>query len=239
MGWYPNGQSASGIYIFDQMSTAGALASAPGASPINLLGFSGLSYSPAAGTKYALPDPLGPTFTGEGTVSLWVRRNNVAGNSGSPIAYSNSTLNSHYPYAPNGLIYLAIFYGGGSRKDDVTSLVDFTQPHLLTITASGSAGQWRAYQNGMLLTYDNTYSAPAALAYRGLGGNETAVNYWDGDIADFRVYNRALTESEVWALYDPATRYELYEPVHSRNYLKAAAANVTRTSDFNITIGAV
>lgn len=32
----------------------------------------------------------------------------------------------------------------------------------------------------------------------------------EGSLADFRVYRRALTASEVWALYDPATRWDLY-----------------------------
>lgn len=44
----------------------------------------------------------------------------------------------------------------------------------------------------------------------------TTTNGWDGSIADFRVYRRALTAADVWALYDPATRWELYSAPSAR-----------------------
>jgi hypothetical protein len=41
----------------------------------------------------------------------------------------------------------------------------------------------------------------------------------DGTIQDIRFYNRALTDAEVFALYDPATRWDLYAPVARRTYV--------------------
>lgn len=35
---------------------------------------------------------------------------------------------------------------------------------------------------------------------------------WDGYIGDFRIYNRALSPAEIFQLYDPATRWDLYAP---------------------------
>lgn len=50
----------------------------------------------------------------------------------------------------------------------------------------------------------------------------------DADLKDFRVYSRALSATEVWALYDPATRYELYQPLSRRVYgIPAASADQT------------
>jgi hypothetical protein len=40
----------------------------------------------------------------------------------------------------------------------------------------------------------------------------------NGAIAEARVYNRALTDAEIYQLYDPATRWELYYPLHRRTY---------------------
>lgn len=36
--------------------------------------------------------------------------------------------------------------------------------------------------------------------------------YFSGSVYDLRIYNRALTDAEVWQIYDPATRWELYKP---------------------------
>jgi hypothetical protein len=45
-----------------------------------------------------------------------------------------------------------------------------------------------------------------------LSGTSNAAFYTDGWIADFRLYTRALSPAEVWQLYDPQTRGELFLP---------------------------
>lgn len=52
----------------------------------------------------------------------------------------------------------------------------------------------------------------------------TANNNWKGWIGDVRIYNRALSAAEVAALYDPATRWELYAPVAPMVWSVTAAA---------------
>jgi len=47
-------------------------------------------------------------------------------------------------------------------------------------------------------------------------------------IYDFRVYNRALTTSEIYAMYSPATRWELYRRP-DRVFKSAAVAAVSRS----------
>jgi hypothetical protein len=51
-------------------------------------------------------------------------------------------------------------------------------------------------------------------------------NNLNGTIADVRVYNRALTDAEVWELYDPRSRWDLYWQPNTRAYsfMSAAAA---------------
>jgi len=51
------------------------------------------------------------------------------------------------------------------------------------------------------------------VGYMVYGGSPAFGDYFSGSIADVRIYNRALSDAEVWALYDPATRWELYQPV--------------------------
>ncbi len=56
--------------------------------------------------------------------------------------------------------------------------------------------------------------APAAWDRTSIGrsGDSTPGNYFSGRIAEVRVYNRAMTDAEVWQLYAPETRWELYRP---------------------------
>ena len=37
-------------------------------------------------------------------------------------------------------------------------------------------------------------------------------------MADVRAWNRALTAAEVWQLYDPRTRWDLYYPLRQRTF---------------------
>jgi hypothetical protein len=45
-------------------------------------------------------------------------------------------------------------------------------------------------------------------------GDRSAVDRtWDGLVADVRIYNRAMTTGEMYALWNPATRWDLYHTV--------------------------
>ena len=50
------------------------------------------------------------------------------------------------------------------------------------------------------------------------------LNYFTGKIGDVRIYNRALSPAEIWAMYDPATRWELYAPVMPSGMVYVSAA---------------
>lgn len=61
----------------------------------------------------------------------------------------------------------------------------------------------------------------------------------NADLADFRIYSRALSAPEVWALYDPATRYELCKQPSRVYGMPVSPPASSRQSDFNISIGGV
>ena len=74
------------------------------------------------------------------------------------------------------------------------------------------------YLDGLLLSSATLAGAPQNINTNA-GGNWIIGADWDldpvqdGPIGEVRAYNRALSAAEVWALYDPATRWELYRPV--------------------------
>ena len=52
----------------------------------------------------------------------------------------------------------------------------------------------------------------------------SAASWFTGQIAEVRVYNRALTDNEVWELYAPQTRWDLYWQPSRRVYVQAPAS---------------
>lgn len=78
-----------------------------------------------------------------------------------------------------------------------------------------SATDRRAYVNGGSEGLDVTSRAPAGLNTTFIGAmpGVTVTSFMIGSIADVRFYNRALSPAEIYQLYDPATRWELYRPM--------------------------
>lgn len=97
----------------------------------------------------------------------------------------------------------------------------------LTVTVPNHAGTWIWYAgvfdgskpSYQQMIYSNGILVGARSNSIGFIGNQFhylgRANWggaWKGKILDVRIYNRALSADEVWQLYDPATRWELYQP---------------------------
>jgi len=66
-----------------------------------------------------------------------------------------------------------------------------------------------------------------------LGGVYFSNEAWHGHIWDVRIYNRALAEEEVWQMYDPLTRFDLYDTYDplSRGILQSVTADLSVSID--------
>ncbi len=75
--------------------------------------------------------------------------------------------------------------------------------HMYTLTVSSfSSGTWRLYRDGVLFLTTTGYSFTPSSQTLELGTHVSGVGgYWTGSMDDVRVYNRALSTSEVLALY--------------------------------------
>ncbi len=82
--------------------------------------------------------------------------------------------------------------------------------------------------------YESGYNA----LHYGIGKSETTAlgdgTFFGGKVVDFRVYNRALTNNEVAAMYHPTGRYELQESYFYPDF-EQATYNVTSTSGASLT----
>ena len=94
-------------------------------------------------------------------------------------------------------------------------------PHHVAVsydTAGGTGAVPLVLIDGVLRT-TTTLSTPAGVATDSevsdlrIGNRSDLSRTWDGTLADIRVYNRAMTAAEMLALWDQATRWELYSTV--------------------------
>lgn len=101
---------------------------------------------------------------------------------------------------------------GNTLRQQTFYYSDNTWNHVVAVVNEATS---TIYVNGVQ-SVSNTYSG-SMVAYAtpllfganaNLGKNSTYC--WNGMLADVRLYNRPLTDSEVFALYDPQTRWELY-----------------------------
>lgn len=132
---------------------------------------------------------------------------------------------------PSGSGYIQLIHRGGlgdvvrvlidaGGQQDVYSTTPVVLNRASTISASRAGATLRVYMDGRL---DGTsaVSATACVAshpfkigsYYDDSGRATG-----GVFADARIYTRALSDAEHWALYDPATRWDLYWQPSTRAY---------------------
>jgi len=107
---------------------------------------------------------------------------------------------------------------GGVDVD--TGLNDGTWHHI-ALSAGPSSDVIAFYVDGIsqAITYDQQ-DTPSSFAnftktlyLGGFNDGGAPLSPYVGNLLDFRIYNRVLTVDEVWQLYAPETRWELYEPV--------------------------
>jgi hypothetical protein len=107
-----------------------------------------------------------------------------------------------------------------SVHDTTVPAIDTTKPSLFIFVAETVTNR-RTYFNGKLVeTFTSSVSFPTIEDF-GLGalGDLTPGNPWSGGVFEAFVWNRALTDTEIYALYDPATRWDLYEQPQSRSFI--------------------
>lgn len=82
------------------------------------------------------------------------------------------------------------------------------EPHLITGTVV-DGGAWKIYIDGLEGGSTSSRSISATAGRDWEIGSYTNLE-WEGLIWDVRIYNRALSAREVWEMYNPATRFDLY-----------------------------
>jgi hypothetical protein len=107
-----------------------------------------------------------------------------------------------------------LIYGGGVIVNPTITSPRDGAPHCLLITNTGVdvAGSWTVYLDGRSVGTGNRASNNAVFGTDvrfgyDQGGTGDTLNGAMGHVA---VWNRVLSATEAWALYDPQTRWDLY-----------------------------
>lgn len=128
--------------------------------------------------------------------------------------------------------------GDGGTAHNITgaSTITLNKPYHVCMTYDGAV--LILYVNGKI---DATAAKTAAVgtnnkgvALGRLGDHDISNNHWHGWIQDARIYNRALNANEVWRLYDPDTRWDLYKLISSKIFPSPAAAQQILLNTLNI-----
>lgn len=150
------------------------------------------------------------------TLSAWIKPDTTGSFEGARIISKRTNGGGSDVYA----IYLA---SAGGIKGFVFRLNTGTEKSLGTTTlvtpgvwqhwvATYDGATMRIYRNGVSVTSTaktGNIENSARAVY--LGHREAETRYYDGSMADVRVYSRCLSAGEVRALYDPQTRWGLYK----------------------------
>lgn len=154
-----------------------------------------------------------PLLTAVGTqltIAAWVRI--AAGSTGNRHIFSVTTNSSaaiaYQILRSNTGLW---FYVGATSQATGLIFSDTAWKHIVCVY---DGAYLRSYVNGVEVGTPAAYSSAVSTGSENIpaiGARTSAANYWRGDIAEVRVYGRALSAAEVWKLYAEETRWELYD----------------------------
>jgi len=181
-----------------------------------------LSFGETAVDQIDLPQII-PTVT-EATIWCWLR-NQVNDASGFP--YNMTSFGaisfSHYPFSNSD----TAFYNAAltSTRNGPQSFsgraLNTDHWHAMTTRTTPGANGWQWWIRQEKIgqqTGDASVTVAEWFIGRSFGSQA-----WKGLLAEFRVYNRALSEGEIMELAKPNARFELYKPLNPRIYGRSNA----------------
>lgn len=195
---------------------------------------------PIVGTVFLSTDPneisLGASsqftpVTNELTVSGWAYAETGGDNNSTLFVFQGGTNNSRLRVVRFGNdATVRVWYRNsidGLSPLDSGNILSTTKINHICLTIKDA--DLRLFANGVQVASTanidatHTFNFLAANAYI---GQWTSGRGWVGPIGEFRLYNRVLTPIEVYQLYAPQTRWELYQPVQRDALAFVAAAGV-------------
>jgi hypothetical protein len=167
-----------------------------------------------AGANHGIDRNIGLSNVAPFSVACWFYPTNLGGQQGL-YRSQGSGFNGWYLYDQANVPSFQAFDGSAGTATATTNNVNFAWQHMVGVEY---ATNLRAcFRNGAGKGTNSSTIVPGATLAEEIGAIGGASAYV-GSIADIRVYNRALSDADVWALYDPRTRWDLYWQPNTRAY---------------------
>lgn len=227
--WWPTLASPSGGAIRDFLGRFNFTiqAGSPTVVPSPLVGLAG-DTAGATGRWAVTNTALDPLMgTSAFTVTCWVQPLGTTGNVCPWGKFDGSAFKGPYLRVDPGgsFVSLTYFDNTGSSRG-ASSGVNIAQ-YECALIACGYNGidELFCQVNGQRTTASVagvTFASTTANLQLGNRGDTNAA--FDGRVADLRLYSRYLSQADVWQLWVPQTRWELYRPAKRRTIVLAAPA---------------
>jgi hypothetical protein len=205
VGWWPLHEDSGDANDLSGESNDGTVSGAVQ----GVAGRSGLTgYSFDGTDDYVdIPDNIG-VFSGseDFTIALWIRPKDLTTDYVRHIHFQGEGKVEIYNSATNGEVTYAVEQdGAGSSRATTASVSTNEWTHLVGTFSSGSTME--LYKDASLVDFlSHSITSTTQNNTSSRIGSFDGTSYWfDGSIADARVYNRVLSQMEVQALYDQGT----------------------------------
>ena len=139
-------------------------------------------------------------FTTNATMVIWLKNDESTPGSTSNtgfIGFGSGGNEDHYPWV-DGTAYLATFRNGRTGSIPLSASVTRTNIHMVAVTSSSS--EWKLYQNAVL-QYKTSSSGSVTMANTRIGYSISQVYNYKGRVYSFMLYNRVLSPSELFHIY--------------------------------------
>jgi hypothetical protein len=211
VGWWPfngnaNDESGNGNHGTVNGATLTADRNGNAASSYRFNSFSQVINLPELSSSFGTPTSLY-------SCSFWFKLSNDLPQGVDGVMFHSSTENHENIFSRIGIVYgnkLKIYHRNNLENNEPTSLQSLASNtwHNVTITINHVIGSYRLFLNGLELSemsfnFNPNYNYYTPFRTWQIGGISAAASYhyFIGEIDDLAVYNRALTQEEITALY--------------------------------------
>lgn len=177
-----------------------------------------------------------PVLTYPFTLNAWVYPADVSGTyTVWGMADGGTTNHEFYLYLRGGSAGDPVGFSAiaGGSSNIINSTTGYTASEWYMVTGVGTSATSRdCLINAGSKGTTTTSRAPNSMTRFAIGARCTSTpnQFCSAIISDARIYNRALSDNELMQLYNPQTRFELWEPVIKRWFVLAPVAGASEKS---------
>ena len=199
--------------------TVGGLISGVGATLINGVGFtsanSGSFIFDGTNDQITVASDVLDIGLSDFTVKVWFKTNSSA--NGSFIANQvNNGWNGFNYWISNGQIYCVVDWGNSQQYGAIITTAtynDNTWKEVVFVMNGSTVSNWKIYINGSLVNTSLAFDSQPTLSGSGISNNVPLTlgtrefgGYYNGNISQVNIYNRALTAKEIKQNYHATKR---------------------------------